>query len=199
MAKSPAELLAERDPVLANIIQSVPLPFFGSTGNLFHDLMSCIFEQQIHYRSTKRIFQKMLDRAGLTRLSPANFEAFEKHGFADLKIAASKFETALAVLDFWQKTPLDWQKLDEAEVVRQLSSIKGIGRWTIDMLLLFTLERPNVFPSDDFHLKEIMVRLYRLDPRSRLKAQMLEVAAAWGEHRSLAVRYLLESKKARVF
>jgi DNA-3-methyladenine glycosylase II len=152
--------------VLANIVESVTLPALASMGDVFHDLMSCIFEQQIHYRSTKRIFQKMLDRAGLTRLSPANFEAFEKHGFADLKIAASKFETALAALDFWQKTPLDWQKLDEAEVVRQLSSIKGIGRWTIDMLLLFTLERPNVFPSDDFHLEEIMVRLYGLDPLS---------------------------------
>jgi DNA-3-methyladenine glycosylase II len=64
------------------------------------------------------------------------------------------------------------------------------------MILLYTLERPDVFPYDDFHVKEIMVRLYRLDPNSRLKAQMLEVASAWGGQRSLAVRYLLAYKKA---
>ncbi len=63
------------------------------------------------------------------------------------------------------------------------------------MILLYTLNRPNVFPYDDFHLKNIMVKLYKLDEKSRLKAQMLDVASAWGEHKSLAVLYLLTYKK----
>ena len=84
--------------------------------------------------------------------------------------------------------------MNDAEVVAHLSSIKGIGKWTIDMILLYTLQRPNVFPYDDFHVKEIMVKRYGLNPNSRLKAQMLDISEAWGTHKSLAVKYLLAWK-----
>jgi DNA-3-methyladenine glycosylase II len=63
------------------------------------------------------------------------------------------------------------------------------------MILLYTLERPNVFPYDDFHLKQIMISLYNLNPKVRLKAQMLEVADNWGNQKSLAVLYLLAYKE----
>ena len=56
----------------------VPKPQIESTQDVFHDLMSCILEQQIHYRSTKKVFQKMLQAADLQRLSLDNFEHFEK-------------------------------------------------------------------------------------------------------------------------
>jgi DNA-3-methyladenine glycosylase II len=59
------------------------------------------------------------------------------------------------------------------------------------MILLYTLQRKNVIPYDDFHLKEIMVRIYGLNPNIKLKAQMVDISTAWGEHKSLAVRYLL--------
>jgi DNA-3-methyladenine glycosylase II len=81
------------------------------------------------------------------------------------------------------------------EVVKELSSIKGIGKWTIDMILLYTLNRPNVFPYEDFHLKQIMVSLYGLNEKVKLKAQMLAVAENWGEQKSLAVLYLLAYKQ----
>ena len=156
--------------------------------------MSCILEQQIHYRSTKRIFQKMLERADLQILTLKNFEQFEQKGFANVKLSESKYETILRTLDFFKDNQIKWQVLNDSEVIAHLSSIKGIGKWTIDMILLYTLNRPNVFPYDDFHVKEIMVKLYGLDLNSRLKAQMLEVSNAWGEHKSLAVKYLLTWK-----
>jgi DNA-3-methyladenine glycosylase II len=65
----------------------------------------------------------------------------------------------------------------------------------MDMILLFTLDRPDIFPADDYHLKVVMTKLYLLNPASRLRAQMMEVANNWSPHRSLAVRYLLDWKK----
>ena len=62
------------------------------------------------------------------------------------------------------------------------------------MILLYTLERTSVFPVDDFHLKEIMVSLYQLNPKSKLKSQMLDVAEPWGNHKSIAIKYLLAWK-----
>lgn len=62
------------------------------------------------------------------------------------------------------------------------------------MILLYTLNRQNVFPVDDFHLKEIMVSLYDLNPKLKLKSQMIEIAEHWGEHKAISVKYLLAWK-----
>lgn len=71
--------LAKADPILEKVIIQVPKPKIESTKDVFHDLMSCVLEQQIHYRSTKKIFQKMLNEANLERLTPTNFQHFEKN------------------------------------------------------------------------------------------------------------------------
>ncbi|WP_421795012.1 DNA-3-methyladenine glycosylase family protein [Haliscomenobacter sp.] len=186
--------LSTADEKLAHIISLIPEPLVESTGDVFFDLMSCILEQQIHYRSTKKTFAKMLQRAEIDRLTLQNFPAFEAKALGDAKLSLSKYETVLAVLDFFTENKLDWNALSDDAIRQQLSSIKGIGKWTIDMILLFTLNRPNVFPYDDFHLKQVMPRVYGLDPSSKLKAQMLEIASLWGNHRSLAVKYLLSWK-----
>jgi DNA-3-methyladenine glycosylase II len=187
----------ESDDILKNIIKTISLPQIESTGDVFHDMLSCIIEQQIHYRSTKNIFKKALERAGIERVRLDNFHLLEEHSLPQIKLAMGKYETLLAFVEYWNKNELDFEKLTDDEVIAQLSAIKGIGKWTIDMILLYTLQRPNVFPYDDFHLKNIMVKLYNLDEKSRLKAQMLDVASHWGEHKSLAVKYLLEYKKMR--
>lgn len=195
MSSQRKQHLINADEKLAHIISLIPEPSVESTGDVFFDLMSCILEQQIHYRSTKKIFAKMLQRAEIDRLTLQNFGIFEAKALWDAKLSLSKDETVLAVLDFFTENKLDWNALSDDAIRQQLSSIKGIGKWTIDMILLYTLGRPDVFPYDDFHLKQIMTRVYGLDPSSKLKAQMLEIASLWGNHRSLAVRYLLSWKE----
>ena len=189
-----------KDLVLKNIINTIPEPQIISTHNVFHDLMSCILEQQIHYRSTKKIFQKMLNTASLEILTPENLPQFEEKAFSTIKLSIGKYETILRIVEFWNENNratnrINWQELNDEEVIEKLSSIKGIGKWTIDMILLYTLQRPNVFPYDDSHLKEIMVKLYCLDPNVKLKAQMIDISNTWGEHKSLAVKYLLAWKE----
>ncbi|MEM6646734.1 MAG: hypothetical protein AAF730_10810 [Bacteroidota bacterium] len=189
--------LVNADPVLASIMASVPLPPIESTGNVFHDLVGCVVEQQIHYRSTKHTYQRMLDRAGLGELTPYTFSAFEANGVRGTKLSMRKYETLLAVVEHFSTNDHDWQNCSDDEVRRILGGIKGIGAWTIDMILLYTLGRPDVFPADDHHLKQLMPGLYDLNPSSRLKAQMKDVAEDWAPHRSLATRYLLAWKTAQ--
>lgn len=185
------------DTVLEKIIAQIELPTINSTNDIFHDLMSCIIEQQIHYRSTKRIFAKALERAGIEHLNLDNFHLVEKHSLPQIKLAMSKYETMISFIDYWSNNTLDFNTLTDVEVVKELSTIKGIGKWTIDMILLYTLKRPNVFPYDDFHIKQIMVSLYNLNPNVKLKAQMLEIAEKWGNQKSMAVLYLLSWKKLK--
>ena len=136
----------------------------------------------------------MLNRAGLETLTLENFEQFEEHGLPTVKLSQRKLETVDRIWSFWQANQIAWGKSSDAEVREKLSAIKGIGPWTMDMILLYTLERPDVFPHDDFRLKQVMTSLYGLNPRSRLKAQMIEIAQLWGSHKSLAVKYLLAGK-----
>jgi DNA-3-methyladenine glycosylase II len=189
------KILAKSDPILEKIILQVPKPAINSTNDVFHDVMSCILEQQIHYRSTKRIFAKALERAGIEHLTLNNFHLLEKHSLSEIKLAMSKYETMTSFIDYYSKNNLDFNQLKDEEVIAQLSSIKGIGKWTIDMILLYTLQRPNVFPYDDFHLKNIMIKLYDLNPNIKLKAQMLEISEKWESQKSLAVLYLFEANK----
>jgi DNA-3-methyladenine glycosylase II len=189
------KILAKSDPILEKIILQVPKPAINSTNDVFHDVMSCILEQQIHYRSTKRIFAKALERAGIEQLTLNNFHLLEKHSLSEIKLAMSKYETMMSFIDYFSKNNLDFNQLKDEEVNAQLSSIKGIGKWTIDMILLYTLQRPNVFPYDDFHLKNIMIKLYDLIPKLKLKAQMLEISEKWESQKSLAVLYLFEANK----
>ncbi|TAG52117.1 MAG: DNA-3-methyladenine glycosylase 2 family protein [Cytophagales bacterium] len=182
------------DPILEKIIAQIELPIINSTKDIFHDLMSCIIEQQIHYRSTKRIFAKALERANIAHLTIDNFHLVEKNSLPKIKLAMGKYETMMSFIEYWSNNTLDFHKLSDEEVIKELSAIKGIGKWTIDMILLYTLERPNIFPFDDFHLKQIMVALYNLDPNVKLKAQMLDIAEKWENQKSLAVLYLLAYK-----
>ena len=189
------QALADNDDTLKEIIQMIPFPEIESTHHVFNDLMSCVIEQQIHYRSSKKVFQKMLDRAELEVLTPEHFPVFEEKGIADTKLSGRKYETISHIVGFFQQHQLDWTTKEDSEVRKTLSQIKGVGNWSIDMVLIYTLERPDILPADDYHLKQIMVKLYTLNPNSRLKAQIKQVAESWKPYRSTAVKYLLAWKK----
>lgn len=175
-------------------METVPLPPIVSTQHVFHDLMSCIIEQQIHYRSTKNIFQKMLLAAGLEILTPDNFPLLEERGLSEVKLSGSKYETLLQTLDLFRAAPQHWAQLEDQTIRKKLVSIKGISNWTVDMLLLYTLEREDIFPADDYHLRQIMTKLYGIGPEAKLTTTMKAIAAPWSPHRSLAVKYLFAWK-----
>lgn len=194
--KTHASILTS-DPILRRIMEKIEVPRIVSTKDVFHDLMGCIIEQQIHYRSTKKIYQRLLDKASIEQLNLENFAQFEEKALPTLKLSMNKIETINAWVEFNSKNNIVWESLSNEEITSTLSQIKGIGKWTIDMILLYTLERSTIFPVDDFHLKQIMSELYQLDPSSKLKARMLDIAKNWGDEKSLAVRYLLEWKKSK--
>lgn len=187
--------LAAQDPVLRELITHLSLPEIVSTQHLFHDLMSCVIEQQIHYRSSKKQFEKMLLLADISLLTPDNFEVFEKKALLKTKLSARKYQTIAAVLEFFGDDVPDWAQMDDTEVRSTLGSIQGVGRWTVDMLLLYTLGRADVFTADDYHLQQIMSRLYGLEQQG-LKTAMKSIAERWKPYRSPGLRYLLAWKEA---
>ena len=194
MTPAAVQHLIKHDPVLADICPTVILPEVPSAGSVFHDLLSCVIEQQIHYRSTKKSFSRLLQKADIQLLTPDNFSIFEEKCLSTAKLNARKWETLERLLNFFENTSLPWQEMSDEEVRQALGSIKGIGEWTIDMILLYTLQRPDIFPVQDFHLKQVIPQLYELAPALSLKKNMLAIGEKWAPHRSLATQYLLAWK-----
>ena len=106
-----------------------------------------------------------------------------------------KYETLLNIVQYWEVKDVEWSELLDDEIRNKLLQIKGVGNWSIDMILIYTLNRPNVFSFDDFHTKQIMTRLYGLNPNSNLKSQMEEISKSWSPFMSTAFLYLIEWKK----
>ncbi|WKN45656.1 DNA-3-methyladenine glycosylase family protein [Tunicatimonas pelagia] len=195
LSNSVTHHLSAKDSILKQVIAEVDWPKIISTGNVFHDLMSCIVEQQIHYRSTKKTFAKLLAKASSEELTVDNFAEFEEQALGDVKLSMKKYETIIEVVAFFQEHSPDWSGMSNAEVREVLGSIKGIGPWTIDMILLYTLERPNVFPAQDYHLRLVIEQLYSVDAK-RITSEMKKIAKNWAPYQSFGVKYLLAWKEA---
>ena len=83
-------------------------------------------------------------------------------------------------------------KMNNEEVIQYLTQIKGVGRWTVEMLLMFTLGRPDVFAIDDLGIQNAMIRLYKLDrtEKKKFREQMLFISSKWTPYRTYACLHL---------
>lgn len=160
----------------------------------YEALMRAIAHQQLHGTAARAIlarFDALYD--GGTFPSPAQVlstpeAALRGCGFSGTKIACLREISARAV-DGTVPTRRQAVVLSDAELIERLTGIRGVGRWTVEMLLIFTLGRPDVLPVDDFGVRDGYRALYRLaeQPKPRLLAAIGE---AWAPFRSTAAWYL---------
>ena len=90
-------------------------------------------------------------------------------------------------------------KMTDEELVIFLTAIKGVGRWTVEMLLMFTLGREDVFAVDDLGIQQAMIKVYKIDPTDKkaLREKMLKISAKWAPYRTYACFYLWKYKDAK--
>jgi DNA-3-methyladenine glycosylase II len=102
-----------------------------------------------------------------------------------------------ALADLAQRDQLDFQhisSLDEEGLTRHLTSIRGVGRWTAQMIQMFALDQPDVFPEGDLGIQNAMRRLYGLEETGKaLLTRMTQLAEPWRPYRTLACKYLWRS------
>jgi DNA-3-methyladenine glycosylase II len=115
-------------------------------------------------------------------------EALRGCGFSGSKIAAIR-DICARTLDGTVPTRRAAARLADDALIERLTTIRGVGRWTVEMLLIFTLGRPDVLPVDDFGVREGYRVLAGLDTQPRPRA-LAEIGLAWAPHRSLATWYL---------
>jgi DNA-3-methyladenine glycosylase II len=90
---------------------------------------------------------------------------------------------------------MDWSGMSEEDIIAFLTQIKGVGKWTVEMLLMFSLGRTDILPVDDLGIQQGIKRLYALEETGKeLKKRMIEIAEPWRPYRTYACRYLWRFK-----
>jgi DNA-3-methyladenine glycosylase II len=194
LAHAACEHLRQADPVLANIIDRVGPYRPRSTDASFHGLARSIVYQQLSGKAAGTIFGRVvsatsdpLTPAGILRLS---LDELRRLGLSQQKAGYVRDlaeRTARGEIDF-SALPA----LSDDEVIRVLSAVKGVGLWTVQMYLIFALQRPDVLPVGDLGIRAAIKKAYRT--RHLPKPDRIEkIARKWHPYCSVASWYLWRS------
>jgi len=160
----------------------------------YEALVRAIAHQQLHANAARAILGRFSalfgDGAfpGPGAVLAASDEALRACGFSAGKVAAIR-DICVKALDGTVPTAAAAAGLDDEALIVRLSSIRGVGRWTVQMVLISTLGRPDVLPVDDFGVREGWRLLNRLEQQPKPKA-LAEIGARWAPYRSTAAWYL---------
>ena len=186
--------LMRRDRIMKRLIPKFPNISLVSRGNPFMTLARSIVGQQISVKAAESVWQRLLLECG-QRPTPASVQ---KAGVEKLRAAGLSGRKAEYILDlsthFSEKLvhPKKWATMDDESVITELTAIRGIGRWTAEMFLIFNLQRPDVLPLDDVGLlNAISLHYFSGEPVSRFEAR--EVAQGWQPWSTVATWYLWRS------
>lgn len=191
----PEIYLASRDAMLASIIENTP--HFKKTDwneDVYVALLESIVSQQISVKAADSIFAKF--RGLFPNLYP-HPELVLSQTDEQLRSAGLSFQKInylRNVATFALEKGIDFAHLNtltDDEIVAYLIPIKGVGRWTVEMLLMFVMDRPDVFPIDDLVIRQKMIKAYNLTETGRALYKTLHgIADNWRPHRTVACRYL---------
>lgn len=189
--------LAKRDRVMKKLIPKFGEARLQSRGDAFTTLARSIVGQQISVKAAQSVWDRFVGVVGGPShcLAPADVLALDTPTLRSAGLSARKAEYLADLARHFEAgavhVPL-WQQMDDEAIIDELVAIRGIGRWTAEMFLIFHLMRPNVLPLDDLGLiKGISLGYFSGEPVSRAEAR--EVGEAWAPYRSVATWYIWRS------
>ena len=183
-----------QDPVLKPLVEQVLLKDREAQASVYEALLRAINFQQLSGKAASTIHNRFLalfpnqypDPELIIQLTPEELRA--------VGVSRQKASYVQNVARFFIEKNLHdhaWDDDSDQEILDLLTQIKGVGNWTVEMILMFTLHRPDVLPLDDLVIKNAMVELYQVKETGRaLNPKLLEIAEAWRPYRTWASRYL---------
>jgi DNA-3-methyladenine glycosylase II len=188
-----AELM-KQDRILRKLIPKYDDGILGSRGDAFTTLARSIVGQQISVTAAQSVWNRTLETLG-NEVTPKRVLDTKHDALRASGLSTRKVEYIRDLADHFHHGRLQterWPKMDDEELIKELSAIRGIGRWTAEMFLIFNLMRPNVLPLDDIGLiRAISINYFSGEPVTRHEAR--EVAANWAPWRTVATWYMWRS------
>jgi len=197
----PAIKHLSKDKVMRGIIKEVGPCTLRPRRDYFVKLVQSILSQQVSTKAATSMYKKLTAQFTGKKLNPTDLAHFMQHAEEEVirSVGFSRQKRAY-VLDLAQRFESGeiphkrFGKMSDEEIVQSLIQIKGIGRWTVEMLLIFALNRTDVWPVDDLAIRESVRRNYGFDERPTPK-QLRDFADRWKPYRTIASWYLWRSPK----
>ncbi|SAK68175.1 HhH-GPD superfamily base excision DNA repair protein [Caballeronia arationis] len=185
--------LVKRDRILKKLIPKFGPVHLINRDDPFTTLARSVVGQQISVRAAQSIWERV--ESACAKLAPQQFIKLGHEKLQACGLSKRKSEYILDLAQHFQSGALHvdtWTSMDDEAVIAELTQIRGIGRWTAEMFLIFNLSRPNVLPLDDLGLiQAISVNYFSGEPVTRSEAR--EVAANWEPWRTVATWYMWRS------
>jgi DNA-3-methyladenine glycosylase II len=190
------EELMKRDRIMRKLIPQFGDLHLVGRGDPFTTLARSIIAQQISVKAAESIWQRLLELC--PKCTPAQILKAGHDNLASCGLSKRKTEYIVDLADHFKARRVHvekWEEMADEDVIAELVDIRGIGRWTAEMFLIFNLLRPNILPLDDVGLlRGISINYFSGEPVSRSDAR--EVAANWEPWRTVATWYLWRSLDA---
>ena len=185
--------LSKRDRVLRRIIRAHPDAELRSRGDPFQTLARSIVGQQISVKAAQTVWERFAASAG--RVSPASVAALDESAMRAAGLSRSKVAYLKDLAHHFTAgtlRPRRWSRMDDEAVIADLVQVKGIGRWSAEMFLIFFLMRPNVLPLADIGLQRAIERHYN-EGEELDREDLRRIATPWEPWASVATWYLWRS------
>ncbi len=182
------EYLSSTDPVMAGAIVRVGPCTLVPNPNVFETLVDAIISQQISVKAADAIMARLRAATPNAIISPETLTSLDHNALRAVGLSTPK---ARYVRDLTERVMngqlnlLALDQIDDEEVIKQLTEVKGIGRWTAEMILIFSLHRSDVLPVDDLGFVEGVREAYGLETRPTRK-EILERGEVWRPYRTFA-------------
>jgi len=184
--------LANKDVLLKSLIEEFEEPRLSSRGDLFATLIKSIVGQQISVIAASAVWSRLFDLVG--EVNPESILAKTHEELRQVGLSNRKVEYIVGIAEAWTEGlgEIDWEQMSDEEVVQELVKLRGVGRWTVQMLLIFALLRQDVFPIDDIGLIRGMEKLYN-SGKPLETSELNEISEKWMPYRTMGVWYIWRS------
>ena len=185
--------LARTDKVLRKLIRDFPDPDLDSRGGAFPTLARSIVGQQISVAAARSIWARFARLAG--RMTPARVAALSVESLRACGFSLRKAEYVKDLARHFAcgaARPRRWPRMTDEAIIEELVAVRGIGRWTVEMFLIFHMKRPDVLPLDDIGLRRALERHYN-GGKPITRDAMAKLGEPWAPYRSVATWYLWRS------
>lgn len=187
-----------KDPVMADLVESFSnvekewLDMQKEQRDIFNSIARTIVGQQLSVKAAKTIWERVEKLVG--KMNPENVLKRDREEYRAAGMSYAKSDYLIALANDVKNKNFDPEKLHDLsneEVESELIKLKGIGPWSAEMIMMFTLHRPDVFSIGDMGLKNAVANLYGVDKQDTEK--ILEISKKWSPFRTVACLYLWES------
>ena len=186
------QVISASDVLLKGVIEDFEEPSLCSRGDLFATLIKSIVGQQISVIAASAVWSRFCNCVG-----EVNEESILSKSHQELRevgLSHRKVEYIVGIAKAWQDRydDINWDSMNDKEVIEELVKLRGVGRWTVQMLLIFALLRQDIFPIDDIGLIRGMEKLYN-SGNTLEKSELYEISNNWKPYRTMGVWYIWRS------